>query len=99
NHSFRGGGELFRQMETETWRKSYPGDVLHVLSNGASSEVYLFQTPSGSANGLWTYSGYASDSWDVRRRLTLNLGLRFDRYRVFLPEQTHPAGRFNHEPH
>jgi len=97
NHSFRGGGEVFRQMETETWRKSYPNDVLHVLSNGATSQVYLFQTPSGSANGLWAYSGYASDSWDVKRRLTLNLGLRLDRYRVFLPEQTHPAGRFNDE--
>ena len=32
------------------------------------------------------------------RPLTLNLGLRFDRYRVFLPEQTHPAGRFNPAP-
>jgi hypothetical protein len=31
----------------------------------------------------------------VNNRLTLNLGLRFDRYRVFLPEQAHPAGRFN----
>jgi hypothetical protein len=97
NHSFRAGGEVFRQMETETWRKSYPDNVLHVLSNGAASQVYLFQTPSGSANGLWTYSGYASDSWNVKRRLTLNLGLRFDRYRVFQPEQTHPAGRFNDE--
>ena len=98
NHSFRGGGEVFRQMETETWRRSYPGDVLHVLNNGEASEVYLFQTPSGSANGLWTYSGFANDSWHVNRRLTLNLGLRFDRYRVFLPEQTHPAGRFTPEP-
>ena len=31
----------------------------------------------------------------MNNRLTLNLGLRFDRYRVFLPEQAHPAGRFN----
>jgi hypothetical protein len=28
-------------------------------------------------------------------RLTLNLGLRFDRYRAFLPEQVHAAGKFN----
>jgi hypothetical protein len=44
---------------------------------------------------LWTNSGYANDSWQVSNRLTLNLGLRFDHYRVFLPEQAHPAGRFN----
>ena len=58
-------------------------------------EVYLFQTPSRSDSGLWTYSAYANDSWRMSNRLTLNLGLRFDRYRVFLPEQAHPAGRFN----
>ena len=44
---------------------------------------------------MWTYSAYANDSWRLNNRLTLNLGLRFDRYRVFLPEQTHPPGRFN----
>lgn len=98
SHSLRAGGEIFRNVETEIWRKSYPGDVLHVLRNGSPIEVYLFQTPSRSVNGLWTYGGYASDSWHVNRRLTVNLGLRFDRYRVFLPEQIHPAGRFNVQP-
>jgi hypothetical protein len=98
SHAFKAGGEIFRNMDTEVWNKGYPGDVLHVLKNGAASEVYLFQTPSRSANGLWTYAAYASDSWRVNRRLTVNLGLRLDRYRVFLPEQTHPAGRFNPQP-
>jgi hypothetical protein len=98
SHAFKAGGEIFRNMDTEIWRQSYPGDVLHVLKDGAASEVYLFQTPSRSANGLWTYAGYASDSWRLNRRLTVNLGLRFDRYRVFLPEQIHPAGRFNPQP-
>jgi hypothetical protein len=95
SHAFKAGGEIFRNMDTEIWRKGYPGDVVHVLKKGVPTEVYLFETPSQSANGLWTYGAYASDSWHVNRRLTVNLGLRFDRYRVFLPEQTHPAGRFN----
>jgi hypothetical protein len=98
SHAFKAGGEIFRNMDTEIWRKGYPGDVLHVLKNGTPTEVYLFETPSQSANGLWTYGAYASDSWQVNRRLTVNLGVRFDRYRVFLPEQTHPAGRFNPQP-
>jgi hypothetical protein len=98
SHSFKAGGEIFRSIETEIWRKSYPGDVLHVLRNGDPKEVYLFQTPSRSESGLWTYAGYTSDSWRVNGRFTVNLGLRIDRYRVFLPEQTHPIGRFNGEP-
>lgn len=95
SHHFKVGGEVFRTTETEIWSQAYPGDVLHVLRNGTPIEVYLFQTPSTSKSGLWTYSAYGNDSWRVHDRLMLNLGLRFDRYRVFLPEQTHPVGRFN----
>jgi hypothetical protein len=95
SHNLKVGGEIFRTTATEIWKAAYPGDVLHVLRNGTPSAVYLFQTPSRSESGLWTYSFYANDSWQVSNRLTLNLGLRFDRYRVFLPEQAHPAGRFN----
>jgi hypothetical protein len=95
NHHFKVGGEIFRTAATEVWRRAYPGDVLHVLRNDMPIEVYLFQTPSRSESGLWTYSAFANDSWRVNNHLTLNLGLRFDRYRVFLPEQTHPPGRFN----
>lgn len=98
NHNFKFGGEIFRETTTETYFDGYPGDVVHVLRNGAPIEVYLFQTPSTSENGLWTYSGFANDTWRLSSRLTLNLGLRLDRYRAFLPEQEHPTGRFNPTP-
>jgi len=94
NHQFKVGGEIFLTTEGETWRQGYPGDALHVLRRGEPAAVYLFGTPSQSENGLWTYSAYAHDSWRPHRRVTLNLGARWDRYRVFLPEQVHPAGRF-----
>jgi hypothetical protein len=95
SHHFKAGGEIFRTTATEIWSRAAPGDVLHVLQNGTPLQVYLFQAPSRSESGLWTYSAYANDSWRASNRLTLNLGLRFDRYRVFLPGQIHPPGRFN----
>jgi len=93
-HHLKAGGEITRIVTAESWTRAYPGDVLHVLRGGVPDEVYLFQTPSRSESGLWWYSAYASDSWHDRR-LTLNLGARYDRFRLFLPEQHHPAGRFN----
>lgn len=95
NHNFKIGGEIFRETVTDFWKDGYPGDHLHVLRNGAPIEVYLFQVPSISENGLWTYSGYIADTWRINNRLTILPGLRFDRYRAFLPEQEHPASRFN----
>ena len=95
SHQFKGGGEIFQTTETEAWRQGYAGDVLHVVREGVPSEAYLFETPSESESGLWTYSAYVHDSWRPSRRVTLNLGARFDRYRIYLPEQVHPTGRFN----
>jgi hypothetical protein len=95
SHNFKFGAEAYRETVTDTWIDGYPGDILHVMNARRPIEVYLFQTPSTSENGLWTYSGYISDTWRINDRLTILPGLRFDRYRAFLPEQEHPIGRFN----
>lgn len=94
HHQFKLGGEAVRTTNADIWKQGYPRDVLHVLTGGAPKEVYLFQTPSRSENGLWAYSAYTTDSWRLNNRLTLNLGVRLDRYRVFLPEQQHLAQTF-----
>jgi hypothetical protein len=94
SHHVKAGGSALRRTADETWKEGYPGDVLHVLRNGEPIEVYFFQTPSTAKSGLWIYSSYATDSWRIRNRLTLNLGIRFERWRVFLPEQTHEAQPF-----
>lgn len=100
DHSFKVGGEWFRETFTDERgidvNGSVPGDVIHYLNNGVPSEVDLFATPSVSEQGLLTLGLYVQDSWRLNSRLTFNLGLRFDRYRAFLPEQAGPpVGRFN----
>jgi hypothetical protein len=99
-HSFKVGGEWFRETFTDERGVGVngvmPGDVLHVLNNGAPAEVYLFATPSVSEQGLSTLGLYVQDSWRVNNRVTFNLGVRLDRYRAFLPEQEGPpVGPFN----
>jgi hypothetical protein len=95
SHNFKFGGDIFREVVNEYWYDGYPGDVVHMLSNGAPIEVYLIDSPSASLNGLWTYSGYANDIWRVSNRLTLNIGARLDRYRAFLPAQEHGASKWS----
>jgi outer membrane receptor protein involved in Fe transport len=38
---------------------------------------------------------YAKDTWRISNRLTLNAGLRFDRYTVYNDESVQPAGQFS----
>ena len=88
-HYWRFGGEAIRFLVQETWVSGYPGNVLQVLRSDNPSSVILFETPSSSEAGVWTYSAYASDAWQMKNWITLTLGLRFDRYRLFLPAQSH----------
>ncbi len=94
-HHLKAGVEIDRTRATETWQRGFAGDVLHVLRNGSPAEVYLFQTPSRSEAGQFWTTAFLHDSWQVHDRLTINAGARYDRFRIFLPEQHHPAGRFN----
>ena len=95
NHNFKVGWEIFRDTTAQGDPAGSWADVVHVLRNSAPLEVYLLGNPTQSVNGLWTYGTFATDTWRVSKRVSLNLGLRFDRYRNFLPEQFHEAGRFN----
>jgi len=100
SHNFKFGGEVFDErfdyLRGQNGVGYVPGDVLHILRNGAPSEVLLFLSPTASLNGLRTSSAYMADTWRVGPRLTLALGARFDRYRSYLPAQTGPPpGPFN----
>src|SRR5438093_9460123 len=95
DHNLKFGWEIFRDTTAQGDPAGSYGDVVHILRQGAPLEVYLPGNPTQSVNGLWTYGTYAADTWRATRRLSFNLGLRFDRYRNFLPDQSHPADRFN----
>src|SRR5438094_3105330 len=100
SHNFKIGGEIFNErfdyLRGQNGLGQVPNDVLLILNRGAASEVAIFQTPSASLNGLWTYGLYIQDTWRIGPRLTLTPGLRFDRYRSYLPaQQGPPVSAFN----
>lgn len=100
SHNFKVGGEWFRETGTfirgDLGKGNVPGDVLHILNNNVPAQVYLFKTPSISENGLRTDGFFAQDTYQVGGRLTFNIGLRYDKYHTFKPEQEGPpVGPFN----
>ncbi|MDO8835166.1 MAG: TonB-dependent receptor, partial [Vicinamibacterales bacterium] len=50
--------------------------------------------PYSSQGKLRTVSTFLRDAWRFGERATLNMGLRYESYHVYLPEQSKPAGRF-----
>lgn len=98
DHNLKVGGEVFQETVNDIYIDGYQEDILHVMQNGAPLDIILFQAPNTSQNGLWTYGTFVNDTWRVNNRLTANVGVRFDRYRAYLPEQVHDAGAFNPAP-
>lgn len=53
--------------------------------------VQVFDYPNTTMSGEWYNSGYINDRITVSDQLTLNVGVRFDRYSSFLPAQGNPG--------
>ena len=53
--------------------------------------VLVYDYPNTTASGEWYSSGYFNDRITVSKNLTLNVGVRYDRYSSFLPEQGNPG--------
>ncbi len=100
SHNLKIGGEYLDEKGETLWNSYYTDNVVHLV-NGPLTGPLSATTPvtvrltnnSDSWNALATSSLFITDTWTINR-LTLNLGARFDRYRVWLPEQSLPAGRF-----
>jgi hypothetical protein len=94
SHNVKIGGEYLDESGNIIWQQGYADSVIHFLSNGVPNSVRLYNSGTSAQNALATTSLFITDTWSIDR-LTLNVGARFDRYRVWLPAQTTPVSRFN----
>ena len=53
--------------------------------------VLVYDYPNTTASGEWYNSAYFNDRITISSKLTLNVGVRYDRYSSFLPEQGNPG--------
>src|SRR4051794_22494248 len=67
------------------------GDILQITSNNVPNSVRLVNTPSGHKESGVNTGIYVQDSWRLGR-LTLNPGLRYERFVMSIPAQGAPAG-------
>jgi hypothetical protein len=102
SHTFKFGGELLKEQSWEGFvsRRGGTSNIEQVYNNGVSSQV-IFGLPTAkhvgglkdNDNGNLTSRAaldavglFVNDTW-AWGRSTINLGLRFDRYHGWLPEQ------------
>ena len=84
-HNVKTGFEFGHVLNQDT-RFTY-GNVTLRYFDGVPFEVQTYNTPISGKNNVNTVAAYAQDSWAVARRLTLNYGLRFERFVGYAPAQ------------
>jgi hypothetical protein len=72
--NFTGGPTQIRGGPTATPFHTFGAFLLGEANNYGR----LLQVPDVYATRNWFYSGYAQDTWQVNRKLTLNLGVRYE---------------------
>jgi hypothetical protein len=92
DHLFKGGVQFARL---------YFDDKFQVLNNmylnysqGVPTNVQEFNTPTEAVNVDKVLGVFGQDSWTLARKLTLNLGVRFDHNTGTLPAQSTSGGPF-----
>jgi hypothetical protein len=70
------------------------GDIVQLYLNGVPNLVNVYNTPVASHENQNADMGvFVQDSW-TRKRLTLNMGVRFEYFNAEIAKQDVPAGRF-----
>jgi hypothetical protein len=88
-HSLRAGTQVRTGWSQELF--TMRGDMLQITSNGVPNSVRLVNTPSGHKESGVNAGLYVEDSWRLGR-LTLNPGVRYERFVMSIPAQSAPAG-------
>jgi len=84
-HNFKFGFETGKAYNSYVYHVN--GGINILLDNGNPFEVIAYNTPATQKNYFRDGSFYLQDTWTVARRLTLDLGLRYDHFNTYYPQQ------------
>ena len=93
-HQMKFGYKMLRKAIGPRAPAHRGGDYLLIYDRGVPSEIYVFQLPVDPVDRDNVSSVFVEDSWRAADRLTLNLGLRMERSRSFVPPQRQEPGQF-----
>jgi hypothetical protein len=95
SHNLKAGLDFTDESRTyDADARSNGADYQLRFQNGVPYQVVLYNYPYHTLDKMRTVSAFVKDEWLIGSRATLNVGARFERYHVFLPAQSKPAGQF-----
>lgn len=90
-HSLKAGVQFTRQFYRDI--NTMNGDMRLIYNNGVPFRVQAFNTPVQATSYVHQLGFFVQDSWSMGR-VTLNVGLRADGAKGWMPRETSGAGRW-----
>jgi hypothetical protein len=85
-HNFKFGFESGKAFNSYVYNVN--GGINILFNSGNPFQVVAYDTPATQKNYFRDASLYLQDTWTVARRLTLELGVRYDHFNTYYPKQT-----------
>ena len=95
DHNIKVGWEYYREHNSQGTTGDRPGgNYVEEFKSGVPYELVTYNSPEEPQNSV-NYGGvYVKDQWSATRRVTIDAGVRFDHYNMFIPAQSRGAGEF-----
>jgi len=95
NHEFKAGLDHLWSWVDDQFNAPEEGSSYQLMfNNGVPWQIATTNAPVRGQNHGNYLGAYVQDSWTLARRLTLNLGMRFEHDTAYAPEQCHDAAPF-----
>lgn len=94
SHELKVGFRGWLENRESTYENRTAGNYRLIYDVGQPVQIQTYDFPVVASDRLNEYSAYAMDQWRLGSRLTLNLGLRWEKTHAFDPEQVKAQGEF-----
>jgi hypothetical protein len=94
NHDFKMGFDFLSSGTSRQWTSRASGNYRLVFDNGVPFQIETWNYPLNPTNSDRYFGLFVKDSWVIRRRLTLDLGVRYAHDNGFVPAQCRDAADF-----
>lgn len=95
SHELKVGGNVWMNISKVNTASHDGGNYQLVFDNGVPTQFKTLNTPLSSKLRRHSKSAYLDDSWRITKRLTASLGLRVDRFELWVDPAEKVAGEFS----
>lgn len=85
DHNFKFGYDVFWEV-SRTFNLGPEGQLVAYYRSGVPDQMQTYNGPFHTKNAVLHNAFFAQDKWQIGH-LTLNIGMRFDRYSSYIPSQ------------